>query len=101
MELGADYDGNSTVTTKAANIRTLGALDATAEGAGMVTTYRDDIREQVKLTANANGGMIEVFNNGPSFPSEVIADSRADEYGNGVVGACNRKGRGRTLQPGP
>jgi hypothetical protein len=25
----------------------------------------------------------------------------ADEYGNGVVGAYNRKGKGRTLQPGP
>ncbi len=25
----------------------------------------------------------------------------ADEYGNGVVGAWNRKGMGRTLKPGP
>jgi len=25
----------------------------------------------------------------------------ADEYGNGVVGAWNRKGKGRTLTPGP
>jgi len=32
---------------------------------------------------------------------ETIASMYADEYGNGVVGAYNRKGNGRTLQPGP
>jgi len=26
---------------------------------------------------------------------------KADEYGNGEVGADNRKGMGRTLKPGP
>jgi len=25
----------------------------------------------------------------------------ADDYGNGVIGAWNRKGEGRTLEPGP
>ncbi len=24
-----------------------------------------------------------------------------DDYGNGVIGAYNRKGKGRTLKPGP
>jgi hypothetical protein len=32
---------------------------------------------------------------------EEVAQLYADEYGNGVVGAWNRKGKGRTLQPGP
>ena len=32
---------------------------------------------------------------------EEIVDLMADEYGNGVVGAWNRKGKGRTLEPGP
>ena len=32
---------------------------------------------------------------------ESIATMYADEYGNGVVGAWNRKGKGRTLKPGP
>jgi hypothetical protein len=27
--------------------------------------------------------------------------ANADDYGNGVVGAYNRKGMGRTLKPGP
>ena len=32
---------------------------------------------------------------------ESIVQMYADEYGNGVVGAYNRKGKGRTLEPGP
>ncbi|HIG55471.1 MAG TPA: hypothetical protein EYG11_11300 [Candidatus Latescibacteria bacterium] len=32
---------------------------------------------------------------------DEIVQLYADEYGNGVVGAWNRKGMGRTLQPGP
>ena len=32
---------------------------------------------------------------------EGIVDIYADEYGNGLVGAWNRKGKGRTLQPVP
>ena len=32
---------------------------------------------------------------------ETVVQLEADEYGNGLVGAYNRKGMGRTLQPGP
>ena len=32
---------------------------------------------------------------------EAIVNVSADEYGNGVVGAWNRKGKGRRLKPGP
>ena len=32
---------------------------------------------------------------------ETIVQLYADDYGNGVVGAWNRKGEGRTLTPGP
>ena len=42
-------------------------------------------------------GMIEVTNK----TGEGIAQMYADDYGNGVVGAWNRKGKGRTLKPGP
>jgi hypothetical protein len=32
---------------------------------------------------------------------EEIVQLYAEEYGNGVVYAGNRKGKGRTLKPGP
>jgi hypothetical protein len=51
----------------------------------------------VDLSSNDNGGVVEVYNKA----SEGVAQMGADEYGNGVVGAYNRKGMGRTLQPGP
>jgi hypothetical protein len=49
------------------------------------------------LGANDNGGVIEVLNN----TGEAIGQINADDYGNGVVSAYNRKGKGRTLKPGP
>jgi hypothetical protein len=30
-----------------------------------------------------------------------VVQLSADDYGNGVVGVYNRKGKGRTLKPGP
>ena len=41
--------------------------------------------------------MINVYNK----TGEDVVQMYADEYGNGVVGAWNRKGKGRTLEPGP
>ena len=51
----------------------------------------------VDLTSNDNGGGVVVDNK----TGESIANLYADDYGNGVVGARDRKGRGRTLKPGP
>ena len=74
----------------------LGANDA---GDGMVVTQSAQGKEMVRLggSADGNGGMINVFNK----TGEDIVQMYADEYGNGVVGVYNRKGMGRTLQPGP
>ena len=51
------------------------------------------------LTASSDdtGGMVSVFNK----TGEGVVQLRADEYGNGVVGAFNREGRGRTFKLGP
>lgn len=49
------------------------------------------------LNANENGGILRIMNK----TGEEIVQAYTDEYGNGVVGAYNRKGVGRTLQPVP
>jgi len=54
-------------------------------------------KDLVVLNASDNGGLVYVYNK----TDESIAQMGADEYGNGVVYAGNRKGKGRTLQPGP
>ena len=51
----------------------------------------------VTLASTDTGGYLSVSNK----TGQSIATLMADEYGNGVVGAWNRKGKGRTLQPGP
>ena len=64
---------------------------------GGVYTYQPNGKKLVSMSANDNGGLINVYNK----TGEAIAALKADEYGNGVVGAYNRKGMGRMLQPGP
>ena len=63
----------------------------------MVLTYQPNGKELVRLGANENGGLNGVVNK----TGEVIANLYADEYGNGVVWAGNRKGMGRELKLGP
>ena len=72
-------------------------LNATVDDEGMVTTFKPNGKPLVKLSASDNGGLVYVYNK----TGEDIVQISADEYGNGVVGAYNRKGKGRTLQPGP
>ncbi len=73
------------------------ALGATDGGNGLVRTESAKGKELAKLTSNDNGGIIDVFNK----TGEGIAQMHANEYGNGVVWAGNRKGMGRELKPGP
>jgi hypothetical protein len=97
VALGATTDGGGVVTTFAPNGKELVELGASDSG-GMVTTYAPNGKKLVRLGMTADtGGSLRVFNK----TGEGIAVMRADEYGNGVVGAYNRKGMGRTLKPGP
>ena len=63
----------------------------------MVETYAPNGKGLVALSASDSGGMISVYNR----TGEEIVEMRADEYGNGYIGSWDRKGKGRTLQPGP
>ena len=51
----------------------------------------------VHITNRENGGFIEVDNK----ENIGVVSLGVDEHGNGKVGAYNRKGKGRTLKPGP
>ena len=94
--LDANDAGDGFVWTKSAKGEYLIALNSTQMG-GTVRTYQRNGKRLVDLSTTENGGMIEVTNK----TGEGIVQMYADEYGNGVVGSWNRKGEGRTLQPGP
>ena len=94
--LSATEGDYGAVSTYQPNGKALVTLSAT-EGGGSVTTYQPNGKELVKLGTSDNGGLVYVFNK----TGQRIAEMIADEYGNGLVGAWNRKGKGRTLQPGP
>ena len=48
-------------------------------------------------STSGNGFHFEGFNK----TGEGVVQLSADDYGNGVVWAGNRKGKGRSLKPGP
>ena len=96
VTLGANDDGDGVVYTMSAKGPLLVTLGLTV-GGGSVTTYQPNGKALVELGTSDNGGLVYAFNK----TGESIAQMGADEYGNGVVGAYNRKGIGQTLQPGP
>ena len=95
--MGADYRGNGQVYTQSAKGKLLLELSASKMGSGSISTYQPNGKELVALTSSDNGGFVQVYNK----TGESIAQMYADEYGNGVVWAGNRKGIGRELKPGP
>jgi hypothetical protein len=94
--LGADDKGAGLVYTPSAKGKDLVKLGATKNG-GRITTYKPDGKRLVAIGTTDYGRIILVSNK----TGETIAEMGADEYGNGLVGAWSRKGKGRTLQPGP
>ncbi|MDB4698976.1 hypothetical protein OAF45_02420 [Candidatus Latescibacteria bacterium] len=97
VRLGATVDGNGTVKTYQPNGKPLVELGSSVGDEGVVKTYQPNGKQLVSLGVSDNGGLVYVFNK----TGEFIAEMSADEYGNGLVGAWSRKGKGRTLQPGP
>ena len=67
----------------------------------VVPSYFGDPLKPAKVLNLANAtdtsGLLIIQNK----TGETVVTAHADEYGNGVVGAYNRKGVGRTLQPEP
>ena len=66
-------------------------------GNGMLHVYSITGELLMALGEGANGFQIQGYNK----TGEGVVQLTADDYGNGVVGAFNRKGMGRTLIPGP
>lgn len=88
-------DGGS-LTAYSAQGKGLVYLSAFPEG-GVFSISSLQGKDLVFISSDDSGGVVEVHNKA----GEGIVQLRADEYGNGVVGAYNRKGKVRTLTPGP
>jgi len=69
----------------------------TKPNGGILEISNKDNKRVFIAGAHTDGGGMEISNK----TGETVIRAYTDEYGNGVVGAYNRKGKGRTLQPGP
>ena len=70
-----------------------------AQKGNMKLELDDSKRRRVSIFASdeEDGGVVRLYNK----TNDSIVQLHADEYGNGVVGAYNRKGLGRELKPRP
>lgn len=71
---------------------------SSVEHGGIVGLYRKSdrvVNPQIALVVADDGGYLQVYNK----TGEGVVEAYADEYGNGLVGAWDRKGKGRTLKP--
>ena len=64
------------------------------KGDGKITTQLSNGKTVTHLGATEKGGFIQVINK----TGEIVCTMYPDDYGNGIVGAWNRKGEGRTLE---
>ena len=92
VAMGSTSDGSGLVSTyNGKTDKKLVSFGEGVDGNGMVITYASTDKPSVMLYSNENGGKISVFNK----TIENIVTIGADDYGNGEVGAWNRKGKGR------
>lgn len=67
-----------------------------ADGAGLLN-IASETGTLITARGNSTGFLLDGFNK----TGEGVVQLGVDDYGNGYVGAYNRKGVGRTLKPGP
>ena len=70
---------------------------AATSGDGLLTVSSKTGQDLINAGSGSddNGFMFEGYNK----TGEVVVQLKADDYGNGLVGAYNRKGMGTTLEP--
>jgi len=72
-------------------------ISQTDAGGGTVSVRSAKGKLDADLLSGETAGSLYLRNR----TDELIVHLGADEYGNGVVSAWDRKGKGRTLKPGP
>ena len=72
-------------------------LRATKDGCSTITTFQSNGTEMVDMTATQTDGTVAIYNK----TGEDKIQIGLDEYGDGVVWAFNRVGKGHMLHPEP
>ena len=77
------------------------SMGSSSEGHGEIEVRAGGSKageRRIYLGSNTDNGF---FIEGRNKTGEGVVQLYADDYGNGVVGAYNRKGKGKTLRPAP
>ena len=65
-------------------------------GDGLLNVANKEGKELISAGANESGGALVIHN----ITGEEVVQLRTDDYGHGYIGRFDRKGKGRTLEPG-
>ena len=96
VSLGSNDGGNGVLSTQSSTGKQLIFAGSDVDGEGLLTVNSKAGKRRVHLgsSKSVDGFYIEGYNK----TGEMVVRLKADDYGNGVVGAYNRKGYGRTLE---
>lgn len=75
----------------------LGTIELDGKRVGFFSLQSDTGQELFTALGGPLGGDLSLGNK----TGETVCTMGVDDYGNGVIGAWDRKGKGRTLRPGP
>ena len=93
-----DWESKQFHTVSALDVKAgRGYFDTITAERIVVKNDEGDIQMLMAAPAGYSGGDLRIENK----TGETVIRLSVDDYGNGVVYAGNRKGKGRTLQPGP
>ena len=68
----------------------------TTEGHALLTVANKEGKNLIYAIGGSSGGVILIDN----ITGENAVELRTDDYGHGYIGVWDRKGKGRTLEPG-
>ena len=93
---GASEGGNGLFKVKSKTGKDLIYAGSNSAG-GVLAVMSNEGKDLMHAGASESGFWLEGYNK----TGEGVVQLYADDYGNGVVGAFNRKGKGKMLKPGP
>ena len=93
---GASNNGNGFLSVRSKTGTNLVQVGSSRYG-GALSVRSASGTERIQMGATDNGFILR----GHDKTGEEVIQLSVDDHGNGLVGAYNRKGTGKTLQPGP
>jgi hypothetical protein len=96
ISAGANTDGYGLLTVANKEGKDMIYAGANTDGDGLLKVKNKEGKDLIYAGVTESGGFLNIEN----ITGEDVVELRTDDYGHGYIGVWDRKGKGRTLQPG-